>query len=301
MGMKSTNGLALLGSLWITLCTAMTEVSLAVTVPVTLDLWPPHGRTNVLEITSTAEIDYFAGMLDAEDVSSVAMTGRVTADLEIHFDPEIPHILDIRAIELTGGNIKFEDVAIELDFSLFGGIQADVTSLAAIPQTPSPDGGVDDGMFDASEHALITNKGLITVSGTGLIGALYLDPISMDLSEHPIDLGPTGTGFVDAVLLDIDHDWAAYEVVLTLPVDWDVVTSDQDGTRLTVEGVGTIGARGHFAVPEPATVALLALGALVLRRRRTNIASSSLSQSTDRHTFSSSSTSTSPWWWYPLG
>ncbi|UCG59860.1 MAG: PEP-CTERM sorting domain-containing protein [Phycisphaerales bacterium] len=275
MSAISTKGLALPGFLCVSLCAAVAEVSLAVTVPVTFDLWPSHGKANVLEITAAAEIDYFAGVLDTGDSSSADMSGHVTADLEIHLDPATPHIVDILAITLTGGNIRFEDVAMELDFSPFGSIQADLISVAATPGTPVPPVGVHGDTFDAGEHALTANMGSVNLSGTGLIGQLYMDPISTDLSSEPVDLGPAGTGVLEAALLRVDGDQATYEVILTLPVDWDVVTYDRNGARLSVEGVGTVGAAGRFVqmIPEPATMALLAFGALVLpRRRRTNAA-----------------------------
>ena len=81
-----------------------------------------------------------------------------------------------------------------------------------------------------------------------------------------------GTGSISASLHSISGDQAVYNVVLTAPVDYDVLLINKylSSTKLSFEGSGTLEAEGQFVrtIPEPATAALLALGCAALLGKR---------------------------------
>lgn len=265
--MKRQSILTLAGMVFMSLglsSALVTELS-AETVPITTYLLPSSHSVNRLDMTLCAT----AFSQTVCDSDTTVMTGYVMADLPIDFDPVTHDVISINAIEFTGGVISLSDTSFTLDFGfLVGKINAGTTAISATLQTPSPPGLVSGGNFNTIDHVLILNGGSMYFSGTGLIGGLF-DPFSIQFYDDPLHTITDDIGSITASLKNIDGLDATYDVHLTLPVNFDAVLYENDILLSFGGGTGTLDATGQFTriIPEPATILLLALGAVMLSKK----------------------------------
>ena len=245
-----------------------------------LSLFPSIGTELLAEsVPIYLQVSQFDSLMDAElcatafpattcDADATPVAGYVTADLEIDFDPLIYEVIDIYEIEFTGGLISTtEDLTFNLDFSVLGSIQAIITDISGTLATPSPPGLVSGGNFNMNEHVLILNDGWIDGEATGALAGV-LEPFSHALFDEPLESTYNDIGSITASLNNISGDDITYDVYLTLPVYFDTSFYEND-VEFSFVGEGILDATGQFTriIPEPATLLLLALGAVMLRRK----------------------------------
>jgi len=95
------------------------------------------------------------------------------------------------------------------------------------------------------------------------------DPVDLGLTSYPAGSWVTASGStnstssVSGVLFVLSYEGAVSEITLVDETEWYLGNAELniDGTTVAVAGY-------TIAVPEPATMALLGLGALVLRRKK---------------------------------
>jgi len=186
-----------------------------------------------------------AAGLSAADSNTTTVTGNMTAQLGVDFDPEMPDVADVNSIRFTGGRLQFSDMSFTLDFSFFGKINASATGVAATPDSPLGAAPVTDDKFDTINHLLILDQGIMYASGTGLVGGLF-EPMTIDLSVEPMVLSWDDTGTVSVALESLDANEAAYSVTLILPVNYDVIVLEDESIRIDFAGTGVLKAHGQF-------------------------------------------------------
>ena len=244
-----------------------------------LSLFPSIGTELLAEsVPVYLQVSQLDSLMDAElcatalttacDTDATPVAGYVTADLEIDFDPLIYEVIDIYEIEFTGGLISTtEDLIFDLNFSVLGSIQAIITDISGTLATPSPPGLVSGGNFNMNEHVLILNDGWIYGEATGALAGV-LEPFSHALFDEPLESTYNDIGSITASLNNISGDDITYDVYLTLPVYFGTSFYEND-VEFSFVGEGTLDATGQFTriIPEPATLLLLALGAVMLQRK----------------------------------
>ena len=186
-----------------------------------------------------------AAGLSAADSDTTMVTGDMTAQLAVDFDPAMPDVADVNSIRFTGGRLQFSDMSFTLDFSFFGKINATATGVAATPDSPLGAGPVTDHNFDTINHLLILDQGTMYAAGTGLVGGLF-EPTTIALSVEPMVLSWYGTGMVSVALESVDANAAAYSVTLILPVNYDEILLKDESVRIDFAGSGVVEAHGHF-------------------------------------------------------
>jgi hypothetical protein len=193
----------------------------------------------------------------------------------------------------TGNNVGLDiNVALSGAAWLTGGIQG-TASAGAFRYATDPNGGVvlsGTRDFDASDEVTMVSKprgqtaaarfkagGTATIPG-GYVGPQANGPTSLDVSFFgtPGDFSETTDGYITRVVVDLTGSGIAagdvYAVAGTTP--------NNPGDTLIATGLAGAGAVGNpdalantttwslFAVPEPASLALLVLGGLAAFRRR---------------------------------
>jgi len=209
-------------------------------VPVDLNLVPPD-ETNRVDMTVTALVSGYK----ASDWDTSTITGNVTAELEIYFDPATHDVVDVNTIAFTGGRLYFSDVSFTLNFSLLGRIEASGTGIAATPKSPLGPGPVEEGNFNTSDHVLVVDQGLFSAYGTGIIGGLF-DSITIDLADEPIEASSYAIGTIAVSLDAVQDSEGAYSVVLNLPVQFDEIVFENELATISVQSAGVLEAAGSF-------------------------------------------------------
>ena len=234
--------------LWV--CAALAAALTAFTCPpgavwaeavsVELGLVPPD-ETNLLEMTLTATISGDS----ISDSDTATVTGSVTTDLEVYFDPATHQVADVNSMAFTGGRLYFSDVSFTLDLGIFGKIHATGTGIAATPTSPWGPGAVEGGNFNTIDHVLVVAQGLFNAYGTGIIGGFF-DPVTIDLSVEPMEASADVIGTIAVSLEALDEGEATYNVVLNLPVQFDEIVLESEMVTVSVQGVGLVEAAGSF-------------------------------------------------------
>lgn len=201
----------------------------------------PADETNRISMTLTALV---SGS-EVSDSDTATITGNVTAELEIYFDPATHDVVDVNAIAFTGGRLYFSDVSFTLNFGLFGRIEADGTGIAATPKSPSGPGPVEEGNFNTSDHVLVVDQGLFSAYGTDIVGELF-EPITIDLAVEPMEASSDVIGTITVSLDAVQDAEAAYSVVLNLPVQFDEIVLEDEVATISVQGAGVVEAAGSF-------------------------------------------------------
>ncbi len=202
---------------------------------------------NQFEITVTAE----AFGQTPSDSDTATVTGNMVATLGVEFDPATQEVTSVDELEFTGGTIHLSDVSLTLNFGfLLGRVDVTGSGVSGTLDTPDPPGAVTGGEFNTAEHLVILNEGQFHAAGTGLIGGLF-DPITIVLSEQPIEATSEMTGRLDVSLHEVVGEVATYDALLRLPVDFDEEIYNQDGVVVTLAVAGTLEAAGQFSRPVP--------------------------------------------------
>ncbi|MBN2475196.1 MAG: PEP-CTERM sorting domain-containing protein [Pirellulales bacterium] len=223
------------------------------TIPVDLGLTSPPNPMNHLEMTVTAGY----GAIQRSDSDTTDASGNILSRLGIDFDPVTHQVQSVDEVEFTGGLVSFTDMSFVLDFSFFGWIEATGSGIGATLDTPYPPGTVAGGDFDTAEHLVVLNQGSFVASGTGLVGGvLDPNPTVIDLSTSPVEATTSATGQLQASLASIHDSLATYDVVLTLPVNFDEAVMDDGTVSVRVAATGTFEAAGQFtrALPPPVRI-----------------------------------------------
>ncbi len=207
---------------------------------------PCLGQTpNVTQLTISEETDganvfsirvEAAGLSDTEQSN---VTGTVDAVLNVD-----PANATTSEFTITGANLQGSDTTFSFSI-IFSTINLSLQDLGATLVTTSPPGLVDSqtGIFDASQHAITLNSGLIT--GTGIASSVNRDLSEEDTSqqlsgEGVISLTPSGEGF-DVLV----------EAPINISNDFVIEGAGLGGSNInaTVSITGNIRARGFVTAP----------------------------------------------------
>ncbi len=233
--------------------TAATSPASAETIPVNFQLDPPTPLVNTLELKATATILGFK----VADTDRTTVTGHAPADLSVEVNPAAPLETDINELTFTGGTFNVGPFTLVGDFGFFGTIEASGQNLAGTAATLSPPAPVNNGQFDASDHTVVLNQGIVDLKGTGVAGSLF-NPFQLDLAQDPFTATTRGTGTISVLLNDINGQTAFYDTVLTLPAEF----SEQvmlGSIPLNITGDVLLEGTGQFSaiVPEPPAIIIL--------------------------------------------
>ncbi len=244
------------GLAWIYVLAA-TAMVVADVVSVDLALTPPDPM-NVLEITLAADV---SGS-EFSDSDTTTATGNLLTELTVEFDPETHRAARVDGIEFVGGAFTLSDTDFRLNFGfLLGAINASGAGISGTVTTPNPPGPVIGGELSTLDHLVILDQGVFEATGTGIVGAMLPEsPFVVDLSAEPIEATTDATGQIAVSPPVIDGDEATYEVILTLPVNFNEAVFEVPGppiaAALDVIGTGTLEAVGSFTRPLPAPMPL---------------------------------------------
>lgn len=197
---------------------------------------------------NTLELEFSASYLWTQsDTDTSNLSGNVLADLQIDFDPVTHDVNQVTGLEFTGGTINLtETTDFHLDFSFSGDINAAGTNISGTLDTPDPPQAVSGTTFNASEHQLILNSGDFIVEGSGMIGGFF-DPFTFDFSTDPVVSSNTGTGTILISLLSVDGLTATYQIILTMPIDFNKQIFSNPSITMVLAGSGTLHAQGQFS------------------------------------------------------
>jgi hypothetical protein len=193
----------------------------------------------------TATLTMTAMGAPQHDSDTGAVTGNVTAELDVRFDAGASEVADVNSIRFTGGALQLSDMSFTLDYGFFGKVNASTTGLGGRPDSPSGAGAVMDEMFDMINHVLIFDQGIMYASGTGIVGGLF-EPMTFNLSDSPMMLSGDDTGSVSVALESLEGYEATYSVTLILPVDSDEIVYGDESLEISFNVSGVVAARGYF-------------------------------------------------------
>ncbi len=191
---------------------------------------PPMQPTNVIDLTLATDV---AG--NSSDMTVVSGSASAQLDFDVHGTQIIP-----TGLTFTGGQIALSDVSFSF---LFGLLQVQATGIEGFPSTISPPGLVQNNQFNAAEHQLTFDAGMINAPGN-----------SVDLSQTPLTGPGSGLGQVQVVPIGspvgADYTFAA---TISLPIEINEsymipnvpVVGDVTATLL---GSGTAVSRQEFTI-----------------------------------------------------
>ena len=213
----------------------------------------PSATTNVMTTTLTATL---LGQT-RQDTEASAISGNVLADLGIAFDPLTAAPAGINTIAFTGGRVAVSDTTFNLSWGFVGSLTIKGIGIQGTVSTPTPPGLVNDGALGAADHRLLLDQGVLTVTGTSLIGAMIPPDLSqVNLADSPMGGSGDGTGSVTISAPSLGKGTASYWIELRLPVNYDELVADDDNGTMRATGSGMIEARGQVVRLIPAWEAL---------------------------------------------
>ena len=196
-----------------------TPSSPAALVSTTFTLIAPSAPSNELSLT----------LLDGMDTTQLSGTFQATLDID-----QVTGT--ITSIDMTAGSIVTSDWNMTVT-----GIGAVVGSgINATVDTPTPPGGVTGTTFNATQHQVILNTGLVTAAG---------NPVQ-DFATTPLPIPGTGNGTITSTL-----NGGVFDISLDMPINSTQVVA---GQNLLIVG-NLVGTAQVTAVPEPSSVFVLAL------------------------------------------
>ena len=232
-------------------------------IPVNLQLDPPAGAVNTLDVSITVNV----GGGSIADGDTTTASGNMLANLHATFDPV--HVTTVTGLEFTGGTMAFTDMSFPLNSGALGSIAAASQGMQATTDTPVPPGSVTGTTFPGLEHEVIFNAGTVDMTPSGIIAGV-LGPITYDFSTGPLAVTDNAPGTLTVSAPTIIALNATYDVFLSVPVDFNEVMFQDPNASAELSAIGTIQASGQFTrvIPEPSSALVLVLGICALRRRR---------------------------------
>lgn len=214
------------------------------TISVNLALTPADARHNSL--ATALAVTALNNTKSDSDTST--LTGNILANLNLSLNPFTHAVIDVNAVEFTGGIIHMSDVSFSLSYGwLLGSIKANSSNVAGVPDSPSGPGPVVQNLFNTIDHIIVFNQGTIHASGTGIIGGLF-EPITQNLADDPLPATSDSQGTLAVALQSVMGNQAIYSVDLILPVVFDQTAPINDDITVSFAGSGTIAAAGTFTV-----------------------------------------------------
>lgn len=228
-------------------------VALGEKVSTDLPIAPASGA-NSLRMTITATV---TGLGTSSDTKTSTITGNLLSDMVILFDPLTNGVSNIHSLELTGGQMTASDVTLKLSW-LFGlaSVELAAKGVGGTFDTPVPPGMVIGGVFDASQHQVLLNKGTLVATGKGLAaGLLPENPYTVDLAAQPIPATSSGAGAITIGSPSLVGDTLSYALSVQMPVAFDQTVYDEPGTAtVRAAGSGTMKAAGTLTRKLPVNV-----------------------------------------------
>jgi len=229
----------------------------------------------ILAGTGAARAGLFNQTFDMVLTPPTPTANRITLDIDIGIDSDSDtadysgHITVATSFDMVNLAPDFDELtfvggtvaATDMDFNFaLGLLQLTATGVAGTPTTALPPGSVTTTAFNAADHQIQFNQGMLTA--TGLVSQ------ATDLAVEPATAGGSGAGVFAVTGSSVAGTTATYDVVLIMPID-SQDTSTIDTLTVTTAFTGSLRATGSFSVeiPEPATGVALIGGALALLRR----------------------------------
>jgi hypothetical protein len=191
---------------------------------------PPAAPTNEISLTLATDVI-------GTDSTATQLTGFSMADLDFQV---IGTSVTPTGLTFTGGQVALSDVTFSFFFNT---IQISTMGIVGSPNTPLPPGTVTNNQFDATEHEMIFDQGIITGPGT-----------TIDLSTAPISGTGMGTGQVNILPVGtpVGNEYT-FEATVSLPIEIDESVQIPDvpviGTvNATLTGSGNAVSRQQFTI-----------------------------------------------------
>ena len=157
---------------------------------------PPAAPTNEIQLTLATDVL-------GNDSDTTQLSGFSMADLDFQVvgTDVVP-----TGLTFTGGQVALSDVRFSFFFNT---IQITAMGMVGSPNTPLPPGTVTNGQFDATEHEMIFDQGVLTGPGA-----------TIDLSSTPISGSGMGTGQVNIIPMGapVGNDYT-FEATVVLPIE----------------------------------------------------------------------------------
>lgn len=217
-------------------CLGMSSATMAVTLSLDdLALTEPAGETNRVALTVSAP-------LLGSDTQTPDLSGNLMADLDVNFGPTAA---EVTGIGFTGGRINLSDVSFRLG-NLFVSIDAVASGMSGTVSTPLPPGMVANNVFNAGEHTITVDEGVIVAEGEVI-----------DFSDAPVEATADADGQITmqetGSVNQANGVERTYDIQLQLPISIDETNTVENVPLLGSIDVRIVGA-GEMVASSQTTV-----------------------------------------------
>lgn len=194
--------------------------------------------------------------IDPDDFDASSDVTRLTGGFNATLDVD-PETGAVRGMTLAGGPIAGTDTNFSGGGSFGSNYDLSLTGFSGTLRTPAPPALVnpDNGSFNGEQFSVYADQGMVSGNVSTLLGNY---PVSLPLSENPLDAAGTGTGTIALTPVSEDELTRSFDIALTFPVTVSrtiPVDSPLGTTNIAVTASGTIEAVGQVPVPRSEYIA----------------------------------------------